>query len=105
MGIDNHDLNDPDTNLLLGGSYLNWLLGKYSSLSLSCLAYNAGPGNVWQWQRGWGDLPDELFLEAAPFKETRDYVPKILKAAIFYGHEEFNVSPYDVVKGLFPNID
>lgn len=105
IGIDNPDLNDPDTNIQLGGSYLNWLMGKYGTLPLSCMAYNAGPGNVWEWQRGWGSLPDELFIEAAPFKETRAYVPKILRSAIYYGHEEFNISPYQVVKQIFPNID
>lgn len=105
IGIDNPDLNDPDTNIQLGGSYLNWLMSKYGTLPLSCMAYNAGPGNVWEWQRGWGNLPDELFIEAAPFKETRAYVPKILRSAIYYGHEEFNISPYQVVKQIFPNID
>lgn len=105
LGIDNPDLNDPDTNIQLGGSYLNWLMGKFGTLPLSCMAYNAGPGNVWEWQRSWGNLPDELFIEAAPFKETRGYVPKILRSAIYYGHEEFDISPYEVVKQIFPNID
>lgn len=105
IGIENPDLNDPDTNIVLGGSYLNWLIGKYGTLPLSCMAYNAGPGNVWKWQRWWGNLPDELFIEAAPFKETRAYVPKILRAAIYYGHEEFNTTPYEVVKEIFPQID
>ncbi|OQY39160.1 MAG: hypothetical protein B6229_04405 [Spirochaetaceae bacterium 4572_7] len=104
LGIKDYDLNDPETNILFGGSYLNWLIGKYDSIPLSCLAYNAGPGNVWSWQRLWGDLPDELFIEAVPFKETRDYFPKTLKASIYYGHEEFDLSPYEVVKKVFPNI-
>lgn len=105
IGISNPDLNDPNTNITLGGSYLNWLISKYGTLPLSFMAYNAGPGNVWKWQRGWGELPDELFIEAAPFKETRAYVPKILRAAIYYGHEEFDISPYQVVKQIFPHID
>lgn len=103
MGIPN--LNDPDTNILLGGTYVDWLIDRFYTLSISLMAYNAGPGNVWAWQRGWGSLPDELFIEAAPFKETRDYVPKILRAAIYYGHEEYNVTPYEVIISLFPDID
>lgn len=104
IGLGSYDINDPSTNILLGGTYINWLIGKYDSLALSAMAYNAGPGNVWDWQRKWGDLPDELFIEASPFKETRDYVPKILRSAIYYGHREFDISPYDVVKQVFPEI-
>lgn len=105
LGMGTPDLNDPDTNILLGGTYVDWLIDRFQTLPVSFMAYNAGPGNVWQWQRGWGDLPDELFIEAAPFKETRNYVPKILSAAIYYGHEEYDTSPYDVIKSLFPDID
>lgn len=105
LGLGTPDLNDPDTNILLGGAYMNWLVDRFYTYAVSCMAYNAGPGNVWNWQRFWGDLPDELFIEAAPFKETRSYVPKILKAAIYYGHEEYDVTPYQVVKQIFPDID
>ncbi len=105
MGIGSPDLTDPDINILLGGSYIDWLVDRFDTYPISCMAYNAGPGNVWNWQRLWGDLPDELFIEAAPFKETRSYVPKILKAAIYYGHEEYDVTPYQVVKLVFPDID
>ncbi|MBN2617723.1 MAG: lytic transglycosylase domain-containing protein [Spirochaetales bacterium] len=104
IGIKNPNLNDPDTNILLGGTYINWLIERFDTLPISFMAYNAGPGNVWRWQRGWGDIPDELFIEASPYQETRDYVPKILRAAIYYGHEEFNTSPYEVVKSLFNDI-
>lgn len=104
IGLGSFDINDPNTNILLGGTYISWLISKYGSIAVSAMAYNAGPGNVWDWQRKWGDLPDELFIEASPFKETRDYVPKILRSAIYYGHREFNISPYDVVKQVFPEI-
>ncbi|MGL1891156.1 MAG: lytic transglycosylase domain-containing protein [Spirochaetaceae bacterium] len=105
LGLGTPDLTDPDMNILLGGTYIDWLVDRFYTLSISCMAYNAGPGNVWRWQKLWGDLPDELFIEAAPFKETRDYVPKIVRSAIYYGHEEFDVTPYDVVKQIFPDID
>lgn len=105
LGIGTPDLNNPDTNIFLGGTYIDWLLDRLETIPVSFMAYNAGLGNVWRWQRGWGDLPDELFIEAAPFVETRDYVPKILRSAIYYGHEEYDVTPYEVIKSLFPDID
>lgn len=105
LGMGIPDLNDPEINILLGGTYLDWAMDRFYTLPVSCMAYNAGPMNVWDWQDGWGDLPDELFIEAAPFKETRNYVPKIVKAAIYYGHEHFGASPYNVVTSIFENID
>ena len=105
IGIKNPDLKDPSINILLGGEYINWLRLRFYTYPISFMSYNAGPGNVWNWQKLWGDLPDELFIEAAPFKETRDYVPKIIKAAIYYGHEEYNISPYNVIKLIFKDID
>ncbi len=104
IGMKNPDLNDPDTNILLGGAYIDWLMDRFYTYPISCMAYNAGPGNLWKWQRLWGDLPDELFLEAAPFKETRNYVPKILRSAIYYGYYEFNISPYETVRDFFKDI-
>jgi len=103
MGIP--DLNDPDINILLGGTYIDWLVDRFYTYPISLMAYNAGPGNVWSWQRLWGDLPDELFIEAAPFKETRNYVPKIIKAAIYYGHEEYDVQPYEIIKQIYSDIE
>lgn len=105
IGLGEFNINDPATNILLGGTYINWLISKFDSLAISAMAYNAGIGNIWKWQNLWGHLPDELFIEASPFKETREYVPKILRNAIHYGHKEFETSPFDVVREVFPNIN
>jgi len=46
-------------------------------------AYNAGPGRVDRWLR---DAPEEfdLFVEAIPFRETRDYVQAVLSYRVIF---------------------
>lgn len=67
------DRNNPKQNILAGAKYLRELLNLFNGdIKLSLAAYNAGPAAV---QRFGGKIP--------PFKETVNYVPKVLK---FYKH-------------------
>lgn len=60
---------DPAQNIAGGAAYLNWLLGEFGGDPILALAgYNAGEGAV----RTAGGVPN--------FRETRDYVPKVLAA-------------------------
>ena len=63
------DKNDPKQNILAGAKYLRELLNLFhGDLRLTLAAYNAGPAAVQKYR---GRIP--------PYRETMDYVPKVLK--------------------------
>lgn len=89
IGLDNfknQEVNDINTNLLLGTHYLNMVLENLDgSQPLATAAYNAGPGRPRAWR---ANLPrpveGAIFAESIPFTETRDYVKKVLSNATYY---------------------
>ncbi|HEV7855377.1 MAG TPA: transglycosylase SLT domain-containing protein [Herminiimonas sp.] len=79
-------VNDVETNLLLGTSYLYMALNDLDgSQPLATAAYNAGPGRPRLW-RSTLTRPIEgaIFAETIPFSETRDYVKKVMSNATYY---------------------
>lgn len=78
--IEIHDLYDPETNIKLGTSYFAYLLGLYNDNTVLALtAYNAGLGNVQEWINNGIIKKDGSDIENIPYKETNNYVRKILK--------------------------
>jgi soluble lytic murein transglycosylase len=56
-----------------------------NSIERSLAAYNAGPGRVEEWEKDFSWVKDpELFVDLIPYRETRDYVPTILRNAYWY---------------------
>jgi soluble lytic murein transglycosylase len=77
-------INDRDTNLLLGTSYLKLVLDDLGgSQAMGAAAYNAGPNRLRRWREG-PRLEPAVWAENIPFNETRDYVKKVLSNALYY---------------------
>ncbi|WP_439113017.1 transglycosylase SLT domain-containing protein [Hydrogenophaga sp.] len=71
-------INELDTNILIGTAYLKFALDDFEgSLPMAAAAYNAGPGRPRAWRNG-PTLPGEIWAENIPFDETRDYVKRVL---------------------------
>ncbi|MDB5991665.1 MAG: lytic transglycosylase [Herbaspirillum sp.] len=85
-GFSPDQVNDVDTNLVLGTNYLNMVLGNLDgSQAMASAAYNAGPGRPRDW-RATLTQPVEgaIFAESIPFNETRNYVKNVLSNATYY---------------------
>ena len=87
---------NPRHNVNLGTAYFKGLMRQYDgSFVLALAAYNAGPGRVRRWVRDNGDprtldAPDAIdWIEQIPFKETRNYVQRVLENLPLY-HGKFN---------------
>ena len=78
-------LQEPDTNVLLGTSYMRIVLdGLDDHPALAAAGYNAGPGRARRW-RDERTLEGAIYVETIPFDETRDYVKKVMANAVIYG--------------------
>ena len=73
-----------NTNLKLGTYYLKHVLTSFDDQSLlASAAYNAGPGRAKRW-RDTKTLEGAVYAETIPFRETRDYVKKVLNNSMYY---------------------
>ncbi len=73
-------LYKPKTNIMLGIQYFADLLKQYdNNINLALAAYNAGIGNVAKWIKEGIIKEDGSNIENIPFKETNNYVRKILR--------------------------
>lgn len=80
------DLNNAEEEILnvqnninIGTKYLSILLEKYENIELSVAAYNAGIGTVDNWIEKGIIKKDGSDIENIPYKETNNYVRKILR--------------------------
>ncbi|WP_213768190.1 lytic transglycosylase domain-containing protein [Caballeronia sp. dw_19] len=84
--VSREQMNDLDTNILLGTNYLAMVYNQFDdSAVLATAGYNAGPGRPTQW-RSTLSAPVEgaIFAETIPFTETRDYVKNVLSNTVYY---------------------
>lgn len=88
LKINKEDLFNPDLNIKIGLKYFRDLLNKYNNYYLAIIAYNAGIGNVDKWIEEGVIKQDASDIENVPFRETNNYVRKILR-------------DYDIYKKLY----
>ena len=82
--------SDPEYNIRLGTFYFNSLLNEYGEVyPFAIAAYNAGPKRVKYWRKLNGDPSKNQidyvnWIELIKFKETRNYVQRVLENANVY---------------------
>ncbi|MBN8715260.1 MAG: transglycosylase SLT domain-containing protein [Xanthomonadales bacterium] len=78
-------LYDPDVNIVLGTRYLAQVAARFDgSPWLASAAYNAGPNRVAQWIAARGGLAPDIFVATIPYKETREYVARVMAFSVIY---------------------
>ncbi len=84
--------SDPEYNIQLGTYYFNSLLNDYGEVyPFAIAAYNAGPKRVKYWRKINGDPSKNKidyvnWIELIKFKETRNYVQRVLENANVYNY-------------------
>lgn len=73
------DIWVPEINIALGSFYLNRLYRMFGCVEVALAAYNAGQGNVGNWLANPEYSADGATLDVIPFRETRYYVPRVLR--------------------------
>ena len=78
-------LYEPETNITLGTAYLRQMLDRYDGFPyLAIAAYNAGPAPISRWKDARPGLEPDFWIETIPYKETRDYVSRVLAFSVVY---------------------
>ena len=77
-------LYEPEFNISLGTAYLRELEDKYGMTYTAIAAYNAGPAPVARRQSQRPEMDADFWIETVSYKETRDYVARILAFSVIY---------------------
>ncbi len=72
---------DPEQNIIGGVKYIKGMLASYGNLDKALAAYNAGPGAV------------NKYAGIPPYRETREYVRKVLGLYKRYKKEASSIRP------------
>ncbi len=80
-GYGQEDLYDPETNIRFGCWYFSYLLKVFEGdVELALASYNGGMGNVAKWLKDSRYSLDGKRLHNIPFKETDDYLKRVMDA-------------------------
>jgi soluble lytic murein transglycosylase len=79
--VTNEMILDPDTNILLGATYLASLSRRYQGVNQFALAgYNAGESAVDRWRKERPGDEIDAWVEGIPLAETRGYLKRVLRS-------------------------
>lgn len=96
-------LYDPEINIKFGCWYLSTLKKEFNNeLIVVLAAYNAGRGNVNRWLEEREE--QGISIETLPFKETRDYIYKILEVYEHY-KDLYTFNNHVKIYNILKNID
>lgn len=73
------ELLKPEINIRIGTIYIKTLLDEFENKEVALAAYNAGIGTVNTWIKEGTIKEDGSNIENIPYKETNQYVRKILR--------------------------
>ena len=78
-------LYNPETNMVLGIAHLRHELDEHGGIAYQAIAaYNAGPAPVNRWNRDRPGFDPDLWIETVTYKETREYVARVLAFSVIY---------------------
>jgi soluble lytic murein transglycosylase len=87
LPADDARLTSPPFALRIGGRLLRKLLDEFhGDVPLAVAAYNAGAESIERWASRAPGLELDAFVERIPFKETREYVARVMGNFARYGY-------------------
>lgn len=96
------NLLNASTNVRLGINYLKSVKDKFSGNDvLATAAYNAGPHRVSRWLPDEGIVPADIWIENVPFKETRDYLKRVMTYTVIY-EQRLGHRPTPLLERMLP---
>lgn len=87
MPHDDARLTSPPYNIALGAHYLKELIERFHGQApLAIGAYNGGPEAIARWLSRAPGLELDVFIERIPYRETRDYIGRVMGNLARYGY-------------------
>jgi soluble lytic murein transglycosylase len=79
-------LLDPASNIAIGTAYLRQLMDSFGNGRpyYTMAGYNAGPAPLNRWKSQRGGYDPDFWIETITYKETRDYVARVLAFSVIY---------------------
>lgn len=101
LKMDSYSLTDPQDNVTIGMTYYSYMLNRFGNKPMRAMfAYNAGPGRMTTWTKEFGELPDDILLEALHLTQPRQYAKNIIQASLAYGKIHYAIEAVSMLDYL-----